>query len=131
MYLRSHRVQDMLFVECFGKLNADGSLNYELTYWSPNMASYIMDPSVVHLQKQFLKKCIEDCTHEQTKYPNVSLQIEFRRYNDFTFKVQLSSDSTWGNVPPLPRESIGNEKLIGDLLFELTYSMKGKLLLME
>ena len=95
------------------------------------MASYIMDPSVVHLQKQFLKKCIEDCTHEQTKYPNVSLQIEFRRYNDFTFKVQLSSDSTWGNVPPLPLEGIKNEKLIGDLLFELTYSMKGKLLLME
>ena len=131
MYLRSHRVQDMLFVECFGKLNANGSLNYELTYWSPNMASYIMDPSVVHLQKQFLKKCIEDCIHKQTKYPISSLQIEFRRYNDFTFKVQLSSDSTWGNVPPSPLESIANEKLIGDLLFELTYSMKGKLLLME
>ena len=131
MYLRSHRVQDMLFVECFGKLNADGSLNYELTYWSPNMASYIMDPTVMSRQKQFLNKCIQDCIHKQTKYPISSLQIEFRRYNDFKFKVQLSSDTTWGNVPPLPLESIRNEKLIGDLLFELAYSMKSKLLLKE
>ena len=131
MYLRSHRVQDILFVECFGKLDADGSLNYEVTTWSPDMPTYIMDPNVVLRQKEFLKECIETCTHDQKKYNKGSLQIEFRRYNDFKFKVQLSSDSTWGNVPPLPLESIRNEKLIGDLLFELAYSMKSKLLLKE
>ena len=139
IYQRSQKVPDKLSVDCFGHFNSDQSLTFEVTYWSASFDKYIARDNVLAKQKMFLQdkifKLLNSNRFTEIEYKSFDLTMNVKRYNDFKFIVHLKKDFRLENVLSMTREDeivcILNEKIFGDLLFDLAYSMKGKLLLLE
>ena len=110
-----------------------------MTYWSASFDKYIARDNVLAKQKMFLQdeifKLLNSNRFTEIEYKSFDLTMNVKRYNDFKFIVHLKKDFRLENVLSMTREDeivcISNEKIFGDLLFDLAYSMKGQLLLLE
>ena len=126
MYLRSHRVDGLFFVECFGQLQDDRSLTYKVRCECPRApGQYIPLPEWENQNKELLKHSLKDLLTDST-YPNANLKLDYRRHDSFTYEVTLKKNF---NVGVESIEYVMDEKNIGDQLFDLTYSNVLKFLL--